>query len=48
MYKFDIDITTPLVTRFGGGRQNVTVQYFFAFPPHFSKILENWRGGGKK
>ena len=43
------EITTPLVTRFGGGRKNVTVQYFFAFPPpHFSKILENWRGGEKK
>ena len=23
----------PLVTQFGGGRQNVTVQYFFVSPP---------------
>ena len=35
-YIYIFNITTPLVTRFGGGgRQNVTVQYFFASPPPF-------------
>ena len=40
-------ITTPLVTRFGGGTSKCYSTILFCFPPpHFSKILENWGGGG--
>ena len=45
IYMYHPPLSYPI---WGGGRKNVTVQYFFAFPPpHFSKILENWRGGKK-
>ena len=47
LYLLFIMITTPLVTRFGGGTSKCYSTILFCFPPpHFSKILENWGGGG--
>ena len=42
-------ITTPLVTRFGGGTSKCNSTILFCFPPpHFSKIFWKIGGGGKK
>ena len=44
----DRAITTPLVTRFGGGTSKCNSTILFCFPPPFLQDFRKLEGGGKK